>query len=170
MILNNKATEHKGDIMNKQLASVLAQVGLGVLVSTVSVQPLKQTGKAPEKVRVPRGFVESYAVAHQPTVAGVNAEWVWDGTSDMALKDVTLPGEAVSYGEALHARRGQPGETPSQYLGYLSAVARVRRYAEGLLKEWEHKSMIPATLSRGNGAMATVRLPDADANRLTASR
>jgi hypothetical protein len=46
----------------------------------------------------------------------------------------------MTYDEAQHPRHQLPGETPVHYLNYLSEVGRVRRYTDGLLREWNKES------------------------------
>ena len=154
--------------MKRQVVATLVQVGLGVVVSTVTVGPMSRSVQRTEPVRVPRGFVETYAVSRQPTVAGANAVWnrVWGSETEVA--ELSAPGGAVTYKEAARPRPGLPGETPEQYLKYISAVAQVRRYVSGLLKEWHDVSSEPVARSRAAKLNGSVRSPGVE--EPTASR
>ena len=58
----------------------------------------------------------------------------WDRTlaPQVRAADITLPGGTMTFGQALKLRPGMSDETPTQYLKYLSEVASVRTYVEGL--------------------------------------
>lgn len=122
-------------------SKILATLAAAVLVVSVfaalssagaSGKAIKGIGQGP----IPRAFVEAYAVSHQPTVAGANAEWNKELAPQKTITDITLPGGTMTYEEALHPRQGLPGETPEQYLNYLSEVGRVRQYVRDLSRKW----------------------------------
>ena len=124
---------------NKLLAALLGVV-LAFSVWTISAGVSGNVAREIGQGKIPKAFVDAYALSHHPTVAGANAEWNKVLTPQMRASDVTMPGGTMTYGEARHPRHQLPSETPVHYLNYLSEVGKVRRYTDGLLREWNEES------------------------------
>jgi hypothetical protein len=126
--------------MKHKILVVLVQAGLALSVSMVSVGALGKAVKATGQEMIPTAFVEAYAASQQAVLTGARAVWSHALAPQVRITDVTAPGGVITYGEALHPRKGQPDETPHQYLTYLSEVATVRKYAQGLVQQWKQES------------------------------
>ena len=135
--------------MMRNLFVAMVQGVLALSISMVSVSSLgKATRETLEQV-IPRAFIQTHAAAQASEVSDATVVLKQAPTASVRVADITMPGSPMTYGEALQLRKGLPDETPVQYLSYLAEVARVRKYAQNLVREWQKDSS--ADLAGGDG-------------------
>jgi hypothetical protein len=135
--------------MVRNLFIAMVQGVLALSISMVSVSALgKATRETLQRV-IPRAFVQAHTPLEPSEPADASAVLKQEPAAAVRVADIRMPGSALTYGEALQLRKGLPGETPTQYLDYLAEAARVRKYAQNLVREWQRDSS--AALVRGNG-------------------
>jgi hypothetical protein len=126
--------------MKHKIVTILVQGALALSVSLVSVGTMDRAAQPVAQRTIPKAFVEGYARARASGATSTVVEW--DGTlaPQVRAADITLPGGMMTLGQALKPRSGMSDETPTQYLKYLSEVASVRAYVEGLVSQWSRVS------------------------------
>ena len=122
--------------MKHKVVTILAQVVLALSVSLVSVGTMNRAGQPVAQKMVPKAFVAGYARARESGATPAAVEWDKSLAPQVRVADITLPGGTMTFEQALKPRSGMSDETPTQYLKYLSEVASVRQYVEGLLRQW----------------------------------
>jgi hypothetical protein len=126
--------------MKHKYVAILAQVVLASSIAMVSVGTMNRAAQPVGESMIPKAFVDGYARTHESGATQTAVEWDETLAPQVRALDITLPGGTMTFGEALKLRTGMSDETPTQYLKYLSEVASVRAYVEGLVRQWNRVS------------------------------
>lgn len=138
--------------MKHKVVTILVQGALALSVSLVSVGTMNRAAQPVGQNMIPKTFVEGYARARASGATQTAVEWDRTLAPQVRVADVTLPGGTMTFEQALKPRSGMSDETPTQYLKYLSEVASVRAYVEGLVRQWNRASAELVTWQNRNEA------------------
>jgi len=136
----------------RNLFVAMVQGVLALSISMVSVSALGKATRETLQRMVPRAFIQAHASVQPSEPSDASAVLKQAPAASVRVADITMPGSAMTHSEALQLRKGLPDETPEQYLSYLAEVARVRKFAQNLVREWKKDSS--AALARGGGHAA----------------
>ncbi len=138
--------------MKHKIVTILVQGALALSVSLVSVGTMGRVAQPAGQSMIPKAFVEGYARAHESGATTTAVEWDRTLAPQVRAADITLPGRTMTFEQALKPRSGMSDETPTQYLKYLSEVASVRAYVDGLVRQWSRDSAELTTWQTRNEA------------------
>ena len=138
--------------MMRNLLVAMVQGVLALSISMVSGSALGKATRETLQSVIPRAFVQAHASTQPSETPDATLALKQAPAASVRVADITMPGSPMTYAEALQLRKGLPDETPVQYLSYLAEVARVRKYAQNLVREWKKDSS--AALARGGGHAA----------------